>query len=92
MCGGGDNSIFSVLHFAHLQMEHPAAAAGAGPPPDPADGLRAHLHPAAPEQTGGWAGTRLRRQAQACRRRRQAGGAGTRLGGWAEHAQSWSSS
>ena len=54
-------------------MENPAAAADAGPPPDPADGPGAHLHPAAPEQMGGWAGTRLR-------------GAGTRLGGGGHQA------
>ena len=40
--------------FSHLQVGHPAAAAGAGPPPDPADSPGAHLHPPAPEQTGGW--------------------------------------
>lgn len=38
--------------FSCLQIGHPTAAAGAGPPPDPADSPGAHLHPSASEQTG----------------------------------------
>lgn len=38
-----------------LQTGRPAAAAGAGASPDPADSPGAHLRPSTTEQSGGWA-------------------------------------